>query len=96
MKLIAWMSAFQLLYDCSFYTQVTSTPGTLDYYIGNILTEMSGCTSAYISNAMMITVLYIVRYKKSVAIENSMTLILLVANIPSLYMLAIFLYAILH
>jgi len=95
MKLIAWMTAFQLLYDCSFYTNVTSAPGTVDCYVGDVLDVISGCTSAFLSNVMMITVLYIVRYKKSVAIENSMTLILLVANIPSLYMLAIFLYAIL-
>jgi len=92
-KLIALMSVYQLLYDIFFYSTVASTPGTSISDGATVVNEMSGCTSAFISNAMMMVVLYIVRYRRSVDVDGAMTWLHLTASIPALYLLALYSYS---
>lgn len=93
LSFIGLMSIYQLIYDCFFYPAVTSSTDSPEYYMGNVFVEMCGCSASFISNAMMFMVLYIVLYKSSVEIDRRIHYIHLIASIPALYLLALYIYS---
>lgn len=95
-KLIALISLYQLLYDTAFYTSVESSPGTDDFYAANILSNIGGCTSAFTSNIMMLSILYIVRFRKSLDVNDNIQIIHALVNIPSCIIFVVFLYSLLN
>ena len=92
-KLLALMSVYQLMFDMSFYTTVSSTPGTIENAISILISEVGGCSSSFVSNLMMLSIYYIVVYKESLSINENLFLIHILVNIPSFILLIMFIIA---
>lgn len=86
--LLSLMTSYQFLYDISFYPSVISTPDSLAYKITLFFQFWGGISQSIITNEIALTVLCIIYFKKSFNVFKNITILLLAANIPSLFICA--------
>lgn len=93
-QLIALMSLYQILYDASEYTCITSSDNTTPSYLAALaINVLGGTTASVISNVMIGTVFYIVKYRETIDLKKYIHKTHILCALPGLFVALFYLSA---